>query len=156
MQSGRHNDEQEDGSLQAPPKLLAAFSRLPQKRPFVPPTIDETILRQSRLQLSKPERDRFRWRRLVPRFAIVATAIVLILAYIFVRPGSLAHRPQFARGDVNQDGRVDILDAFVLAKHLKAGPVIGAQNDVNGDGVVDDRDVADIASRAVKLEKDHS
>ena len=59
----------------------------------------------------------------------------------------------FAREDVNHDGRVDILDAFALARQLKAGAARATRFDINGDGVVDERDVASIAARAVRLEK---
>jgi hypothetical protein len=48
---------------------------------------------------------------------------------------------------------VDILDAFALARQLKQGGSGNLQLDVNGDGVVDERDVAALAARAVKLER---
>jgi hypothetical protein len=59
--------------------------------------------------------------------------------------------PTCAREDLNHDGRVDILDAFQLARELRAGkkPAV----DLNGDGVVDERDADVIATRAVSLEK---
>ena len=59
----------------------------------------------------------------------------------------------FARWDLDRDGRVDILDAFAVARQLKQGGTRNLQLDVNGDGVVDERDVAAIAARAVKLEQ---
>ena len=49
--------------------------------------------------------------------------------------------------------QVDILDAFALARQLKLGGTRNPQLDLNGDGVVDERDVASIAARAVKLEQ---
>ena len=57
----------------------------------------------------------------------------------------------FAREDINHDGRVDILDAFQLARELESGAKPAA--DLNGDGVVDQRDADLIAARAVRLEK---
>lgn len=62
---------------------------------------------------------------------------------------------QFAREDLNRDGKVDILDSFTLAKEIKNGGSLPASLDVNGDGVVDERDVNAIASRAVALGKDN-
>jgi hypothetical protein len=48
---------------------------------------------------------------------------------------------------------VDILDAFALARQLKSGLVPGPGQDINGDGVVDERDVETIAAQAVRLQK---
>jgi len=150
MQTGNHNDGQEE-ALQAPPKLVAGLVRLPRERLFIPRTIDEAVLREARRHLSKPERPKFPWRRLVPRFA--AAALVLLLAYVFARHGSDSRPPVFAREDLNHDGRIDILDAFALARQLKSGPPPGRGQDINGDGVVDERDVETIASQAVRLGK---
>jgi hypothetical protein len=55
--------------------------------------------------------------------------------------------------DLNHDGRVDILDAFQLARQLQTGQKPAAGLDLNGDGVVDWRDVEVLATRAVHLEK---
>jgi hypothetical protein len=60
---------------------------------------------------------------------------------------------QFAREDLNQDGRVDILDAFQLARELKNGKTQPATDDFDGDGKVDAMDVEYLAKRAVSLEK---
>jgi hypothetical protein len=54
-------------------------------------------------------------------------------------------------GDINGDGRVDILDAFALARAVGAGGGSNNRWDVNGDGVVDDRDVDRLARAAVSL-----
>jgi hypothetical protein len=58
-----------------------------------------------------------------------------------------------AREDVNRDGRVDVLDAFVLALRLQQGSIADRLFDINGDGIVDQRDIDAIAAKAVKLEK---
>ena len=59
----------------------------------------------------------------------------------------------YAREDVNQDGRVDILDAFQLAREIQSGAALPTALDFNGDGVVDRSDADVIASEAVSLEK---
>lgn len=84
---------------------------------------------------------RFRWRRLRPAVA-VAAGLLLALSLLFLRRDPLP-------GDVDGDGRVDILDAYRLALDLRAGR--GA-HDVNGDGAVDERDVDEIARTAVRLD----
>jgi hypothetical protein len=86
-----------------------------------------------------------------------AAAAILLLAAIpqfFRRPALGPSRDSaYARGDLNHDGRVDILDAFALARQLKQGGTRNLQLDINGDDVVDERDVAALAARAVKLER---
>ena len=76
---------------------------------------------------------------------------MLGLVYLFIRPtgGTSA----IAREDINRDGRVDILDAFQLARELGSGQKPAPGLDLNGDGVVDSRDVEIIAVQAVKLGK---
>ena len=59
----------------------------------------------------------------------------------------------YVREDLNRDGRVDILDAFQLARQLQSGNDPGAGSDLNSDGEVDRRDVEIIAAQAVRLEK---
>jgi len=56
-------------------------------------------------------------------------------------------------GDLNHDGRVDVLDAFQLARELKQQQSLGGGRDVNGDGRVDAADVEFLAKQAVTLEK---
>jgi len=112
-------------------------------------------LRSVRLHLEKAETRRIDWLRLMPwAVAVAMLALLLLLAQLFIRQSAKTMRsPVFAREDVNQDGRVDILDAFALARQVKSSAATGARLDVNGDGVVDDRDVGIIAKQAVKLEK---
>ena len=88
---------------------------------------------------------------------VTAAAAIVLLAAIprFIK--QRAHEPApaaaLARWDLDQDGRLDILDAFALARELKQGGTRNVQWDVDGDGQVDERDVAAIAARAVKLEQ---
>ena len=64
-----------------------------------------------------------------------------------IHPGSVL------REDLTGDGKVDVLDAFFLARQIKNGGPLDLKWDVNGDGVVDQRDVDWIASKAVSLER---
>jgi hypothetical protein len=72
--------------------------------------------------------------------------------------GDSSLRPQAkalanGREDLNHDGNVDILDAFMLAKKLQSAPLSDPGLDMNGDGVIDRRDVETIAAHAVSLER---
>ena len=77
--------------------------------------------------------------------------MVLLLAVI--PPVSRKFGSGFSQGDLNHDGKVDILDAFALARELRTGVRPTPQMDLNGDGVVDERDVATLAAQAVSLGK---
>jgi hypothetical protein len=56
-------------------------------------------------------------------------------------------------GDANGDGRVDIRDALALARRIETGPVQPTfREDVNGDRVIDRKDVDAIAMMAVSLQ----
>ena len=98
-------------------------------------------------------KDAVRWSHLI-RWAAAAITVVVVLVVLpqFLRkPGAL---PGVGlAGDLNRNGQVDILDAFALARELKTGAHPGANWDITGDGVVDERDVAALAARAVSLGK---
>ena len=53
--------------------------------------------------------------------------------------------------DVNGDGRLDILDAFALARRMERREVIGTRADFNRDGEITRADVDWLARAAVTL-----
>ncbi len=144
----------DDQGLQAPEKLVAVLQRSRSEPIFVPPAVDETILRAARNHLAPETQARFRWRPFLSWLA-AATAVIVAVALHFARfnPSTPTNPAAFAKEDINHDGRVDILDAFAVARQLKHGPVSDRRLDVNGDGVVDERDTQMIATEAVKLDK---
>jgi hypothetical protein len=148
-----HSD---DANLEAPPRLVRALQENSQKRLFVPPTVDEAVLRAARRRLEKPSRPSFsRFFPMPSLTAALGLALALICATYFLsrRPQKQSKDPMLVRQDLNHDGRVDILDAFELARQLKSGGASNPALDMNGDGIVDQRDVEIIAARAVLLEK---
>ena len=155
MQLPDHDPHDQRETLEAPPKLVSALQRLPKERVFIPPTADEAVLRAARRHLNPPADLRPGWFRFMPW--VTAAAVILLLAALpqfFKQPvPGPARDSTFARGDLNHDGRVDILDAFALARQLKLGGTRNPQLDLNGDGMVDERDVAGLAARAVRLEQ---
>ena len=144
----------EDGKLQAPKKLLAALKNLPSERVFIPPYVNERILRAAQQQLEKPQRKNLlRW-WIGWTAATAAIAFVAGFAHLFTKPDRETNgRTEFTREDINRDGRVDVLDAFALARKIKSGSS-QREFDLNGDGVVNQRDSEIIAMHAVKLEKE--
>jgi hypothetical protein len=155
MQLPDNHNDQPDEALEASPRLISALKGLPRQPVFVPPTADEAILRAARRHLAPPQEPRLKWFFLTPWLAATAAVILLIavMPQFFRKPAPTPTASGFAREDVNHDGKVDILDAFALARQLKADANPSPQLDVNGDGVADERDVTALAARAVSLEK---
>src|SRR6266853_3474966 len=146
-----NNDVPRDEDLKAPPRLIEALSRASSERIFVPPAIDRTILKAVERQFSHSGRGRARrvwwWTRLAAASAVVVAFALVTSEWQRVAKG------RFALEDVNHDGQIDILDAFALARQVKQGKPADKRLDLNGDGVVDEKDVATIAAQAVKLER---
>lgn len=151
--------EPDDESL--PTQLRADLARL---SPFVqvPQSVDVAVL--SRAKADYARRARF---RLAMRWASIAATVAAVVAVVFIARMALVHsdRP-FARavpdskpgvapralpGDINGDGKIDMLDAFILARRLASGARVDPSWDVNGDGVVDQRDVDWIVKESVTL-----
>ena len=80
---------------------------------FVPPTLDEAILRQARAHFQKPS-PRQPWNLRLFSFLTTATAAIALAIFL--------NRPAFAPEDINRDGQVDILDALALANEIQSIP----------------------------------
>lgn len=159
---------QDEPEVKAPKALTDDLSALFGADASVPPAVDVAVLAAARQAIARRGRARiaFRWAA-----AVAAAAAVLLLAIHFApslhSPASReatapkASRPSaaaaealvLAREDINGDGRVDILDAFALARSIEAQRKLRGEWDVNGDGVVDKWDVQAIAAAAVSLKK---
>jgi len=161
MNHGDPNTRRDGEEPKAPGRLVAALKEPPARRVFVPPSSDATILRVARQHfahatssLSPPNGARGVFTYFLKPWILwptVATACIALagLVYFASRPSE----PQFAREDLNRDGRVDILDAFQLAREIQSSAKLKAGSDLNNDGLVNRRDAELIATHAVKLEK---
>ena len=148
------NETDQDDSeqnLEASPRLVSALKEISNREIFIPSHVDHAILKAAQERLAPRAKARFgnfhRW-MLWPALA-AACVFVACAAWL------LTTRPHYARDDLNRDGKVDILDAFALARQLKSSAHLSSTLDINGDGVVDGRDVALIAAHAVQLKKDN-
>jgi hypothetical protein len=153
---------QDEPEVKAPKALTDDLSALFGADASVPPAVDVAVLAAARQAIARRGRARiaFRWAA-----AVAAAAAALLLAIQFPpsreatapkasRPSAAAAEALvLAREDINGDGRVDILDAFALARSIEAQRKLRGEWDVNGDGVVDKWDVQAIAAAAVSLKK---
>ena len=139
-----------------PDALLTVLRQLHPPGPSVPPELDDQILRDARATYRARQRT---WTRLRRIGAGLAAAAVLALAIRVYMPSdhhaSPAARPQLAQlADTNHDGRVDILDAYTVARHIARHEALDPAWDINGDGVVDQKDVDLIAGMAVQTDRE--
>jgi hypothetical protein len=134
----------------APAKLVEALRGLQAAKVSVPMEVDEAVLAAARCHLQKTAPARV---IPFPRWLAAAAAVVAAVGLLFLlsKPGRPV--PAVAREDVDRNGRVDMLDAFALARKLQAGAIVDLMLDLNGDGRIDQRDVDSIAAHAVKLHK---
>src|SRR5687767_1921289 len=104
----------------------------------VPPAISEHILNRARAELIGRSR-----RRLLLRWAGAAAAaaavVVLVVRLNLTEPEAPALHASAVPADVDGSGRVDILDALVLARRIESNQA--GTRDLSGDGIVDRRDV---------------
>jgi hypothetical protein len=152
MSKRPHQLESDDPEL--PTDLAAALRGVFDAAPAVPAAVDEAILREARAGFSRRRRFSLavRW---VGSAAAAAAAVAIVAVVLHRgRPGThvAVNVPPAVAGDVDRNGRVDMLDAFLLARQVDAIATESAMGeDVNGDGVVDRRDVDAVAAMAVRL-----
>lgn len=119
----------------------------------VPPEVDRVIVGMGRRHLMASKRRRLpvlRW--------VGAAAAVVLLALGLSFLGSETERSSelagyVVRTDVDRNGRVNILDAFALARHVEGTDPKATKWDFNDDGSVDHKDVDLVAFAAVRLDK---
>jgi len=113
----------------------------------VPPEVDRAVIDKSH-QHFIPKHWRGRIFKHISLWRIAAAAAVIIFAFslnLTQKPG-----PTMAV-DIDRNGRVDILDAFKLARHIESANRTDKKWDINEDGVVNGKDVDLVASAAVSL-----
>jgi hypothetical protein len=94
-------------------------------------------------------------RRRIPLAAAAALLLAMTVALVVLNSSNPDSPPMAAAppmpGDVNGDGKLDILDAYLLARRLKQSGQLDAQWDITRDGQVDDDDVNALTAQAVRL-----
>lgn len=139
----------------APPRLQADLEALHEPDTDVPPEVDAKILHEARKRAGQAGSRRPRWKGIA---AAAAAACVLIFAGALLLPAlhqsrqAARHMPT-ATEDIDGNDKVDILDAYHLARRVESGPAPDEKWDMNGDGTVDRRDADVVARAAVELER---
>ena len=152
------NQRQPDQDPKAPAKLVADLRGLHKEHIFVPPKVDQSILNTAREHLGETSREPAEQeaaaQRWIPQWAPWAAAAASLMLLLFLTlpgekqpPISVAIKSPM---DINEDGQVDILDAFTLASRIEHR-TLKEKWDINGDGKVDQADVEEISAFAVRL-----
>jgi len=128
----------------------------------VPPEVDRAVMDQAHRHLVRKRRPRRLLRWLAPA-AAAAAVIILVLMLEPSKQRSPVQLPVKTKGirsslalavipaDIDLNGRVDILDAFKLARHIESTDRPNKKWDMNGDGRVNRNDVDSVAFAAVSL-----
>ena len=123
----------------------------------VPPEIDRAVMDRAYQKLIPRQK-----KNRIYRFSACAAAAVAAVVIIALTLHLNDKEPQIAsfrsdivanKTDIDQNGSVDVLDAFRLAHHIEAADRPDMKWDVNGDGAVDKGDVDTVAFAAVRLDK---
>ena len=148
----RHFDE--DSDLRVPNKLSADLKAIFKPDISVPPEVDRAIMDRAYQQLVRRHKKRqvFRW----SACAAVAAVVIFVFTLNITRE---PHPTVFRSGiiatttDIDQNGSVNVLDAFQLARHIESTGHPNMKWDINGDSSVNQDDVDLVAFAAVRLDK---
>jgi hypothetical protein len=158
----RSPSQPEDQLDTLPDALAADLRTIYAPRTDVPREIDAAVLREARAGFAR--RRRFRLALRAATVTAAAAAVILAFAIPMLMKSAPQHvgpapittdtkmlmvAPPSQREDVDHDGKVDILDAFVVAKLIEARGQLDRTYDINGDGRIDGADVDRIAMAAV-------
>jgi hypothetical protein len=147
-----------------PERLIADLRAAHSRDASVPAAIDARILNEARVGFAR--RTRFRRFAIYGGFAAAAAVLIFSILLPAMHPTDKGHGSRQAVStqmlnvmppageDVDHDGKVNILDAFFVARLVEAGEKIDEAYDVNGDGKVDQADVDRIAHAAVAASPD--
>lgn len=119
----------------------------------VPVAVDEAIFARASVALRRMrDRGRVRIQRWIAASAAacVLGAVVLFVCWPAKPEPGIVGAPTFRPPSA---GAVDIVDAYRLARQLRSGDAADSAWDWNQDGVVDVRDVDDMAKQSVSLSR---
>lgn len=149
-----HEHEQQGEEFVLPERLAVELAELYSPQIDVPADVDEAVLAGAVKRLGRVRHRPVVIGRIVP-YAAAAAVLVAVGVWLFLQHQaggpSGAAQAAIQPADVDRNGRVDILDAFALARHVEAGTTGAGAWDFDGDGAVGQADVDVVALRAVAL-----
>ena len=168
----KHDDKFQDPEMDLPEAIRSGLKNRYGPVPDVPSEIDSAILADARqhFEESRGVNRRLRTRRRISAWqwtAIASTIAAACVAFVVWRPqpprqqnesflamdtveSNEAHESDSALNtDIDRNGRVDILDAFAMARQIRDGD--SRARDFNRDGWFDQLDIDLVAREAVKL-----
>jgi hypothetical protein len=151
----------ENTDLKVSEEFKADLGNMFRPQSSISPEVDRAILDRAGRKLIRPRRRH----SIIRRIGIVAaTAAVIILAFSLdlsrqPRQGTpVTYFAEAKSADIDHSGRVDILDAFKLARQIESAnnseSILSLRKqgfDMNGDGLVNRDDVDIVAMAAVSL-----
>ncbi len=126
----------------------------------IPQELDDAILKRAREVFDPTPPKQLRLGKPAAWIAVAASLTLIIWISDVIRSAVTTSKQEATAavipGDIDRNGKVDILDAFELARVLDksttGSPVASSHiNDLNADGTVDSLDVNAIAMKAVAL-----
>ncbi|UCD50488.1 MAG: hypothetical protein JSW27_23555 [Phycisphaerales bacterium] len=155
----RHFDN--DADLRVTPKFSEELGELFAPDRPIPACVDRAVAEAARRHFVRPRPRLWKLRWAVPAAAAAAILVGVCLWWLDTGPVPRAAHERRAQAlavalpeaDIDQNGEIDILDAFTLARHLEAGQPADKVWDFIGDGLIDRRDVDTVALAAVRLNK---
>ena len=143
------NPEELDDLPELPSGLASELKSRYGPFPEIPEAIDRAILADAQRHLHQtiPVRAGSNWRW---RLAVIGSSIAAACMLLFALNRQEPPQPASVARDLDGNGRVDILDAFTVAREIRSGRN-QSEFDINGDGRLTQADVNEIAQRAVTL-----
>lgn len=129
------------------PRLAEALRAAYTHRTPIPPIRDQFIRASAQAHFAR----RRIVRQMITWGASVAAGLAAAIALIVLLNRPMQPTSTVARGDINADGQVNIVDALALARHLSNRDASIKSWDFNNDGIIDQKDVDAIAQSAVTL-----
>jgi hypothetical protein len=152
----KHFDE--DLDLRVSQKFSEDLNILFKPQFSIPPEIDRAVLDKANEKFA-PKHWSHRILRHINIWRIAAAAAVIIFAFslnLTQESGTTTSQSLLVKTgevDIDENGRVDILDAFKLARYVESTGRTEKKWDINGDGLVNSNDVDLVALAAVRLDK---
>ncbi len=148
-----HREPEQDPEPQLPPALAEDLKALFGGHLDVPRDADARIWAAARQHSLSQQRRRVAMRWLQAGAAVAAAIILVVWVTMPAVDAVKRIRPASEPLVLKDQRRVDILDAFTLARSIERRASLDASWDLNRDGSIDRQDVDLIAARAVSLQE---